>query len=430
MKILVIGGGGREHALVWKIRQHPEVEEVFCAPGNPGIAALADCLPIDPTNLVELADFAEKLRIDLTVVGPEVPLTMGIVDEFLKRGLRVFGPSSAAAELEGSKAFAKEFLARHDIPTAAYKTFTASREALSYLKSREVSYPVVLKVDGLAAGKGVLVAADHKEAAAFATDVLDGHKHGSAGDRLVIEEFLEGVEASFFALSDGKRVVPLVACQDYKQLGDGDTGPNTGGMGTVSPPAIMDQGTFSRTLQEIILPTVSGMDAEGRTYRGVLYAGLMITDQGPKVLEFNARFGDPETQVLMPRLQSDLVGPMLASAEGRLQDVKLEWRSEACACVVLASGGYPGAYEKGFPIAGLDQAEALDSVNVFHAGTRRDGEQIVTQGGRVLGVTALGADLPAALERAYQAVDTIQFQGKTFRRDIGYRPGRSSSKDE
>ena len=427
MKILVVGGGGREHALIWKIRQHPEVEEVFCAPGNPGIAALADCLPIDPTNLVELADFAEKMRIDLTVVGPELPLTMGIVDEFLKRGLRIFGPSSAAAEIEGSKAFAKEFLARHDIPTAAFQTFTSAREARSYLKSRDVSYPVVLKVDGLAAGKGVLVAADRNAAGAFATDVLEGHTHGSAGDRLVIEEFLQGVEASFFALSDGERVVPLVACQDYKQLGDGDTGPNTGGMGTVSPPAIMDREMFARTLKEIILPTVSGMDAEGRTYRGVLYAGLMITDEGPKVLEFNARFGDPETQAMMPRLQSDLVGPMLASAEGRLQDVKLDWRREACACVVLASGGYPGSYEKGLPITGLDRVEALGSVHVFHAGTRREGEQILTQGGRVMGVTALGADLPAALERAYEAVDLIQFQGKTFRRDIGSRSGRSSA---
>jgi phosphoribosylamine--glycine ligase len=427
MKILVVGGGGREHALVWKIRQHPEVQAVFCAPGNPGIATQADCLPIDPTNLVELADFAEKVRIDLTVVGPELPLTMGLVDEFLKRGLRIFGPSSAAAEIEGSKAFAKDFLARHDIPTAAYQTFTSAREALAYLKSREVSYPVVLKVDGLAAGKGVLVAADRKAASAFATDVLEGRRHGTAGDRLIIEEYLQGVEASFFALSDGKRVVPLVACQDYKQLGDADTGPNTGGMGTVSPPAVMDHEMFARTLQEIILPTVSGMDAEGRTYRGVLYAGLMLTDEGPKVLEFNARFGDPETQVLMPRLQSDLVGPLLASVEGRLQDVKLDWRRDACACVVLASGGYPGAYEKGFPITGLDRAEALEGVHVFHSGTRREGEQVLTQGGRVLGVTAVGAELPAALERAYQAVDAIQFQGKTFRRDIGYRSGRSSA---
>lgn len=427
MKILVVGGGGREHALVWKIRQHPEVEEIFCAPGNPGIAALADCLPIDPTSLVELADFAEKLRIDLTVVGPELPLTMGIVDEFLKRGLRIFGPTSAAAEIEGSKAFAKEFLARHKIPTAASQTFTSAPEALTYLQSSDVSYPVVLKVDGLAAGKGVLVAPDSKAAGAFATDVLEGHKHGHAGDRLIIEEFLQGVEASFFVLSDGKRVVPLVACQDYKQLGDGDTGPNTGGMGTVSPPAVMDQETFARTMQEIILPTISGLDAEGRTYRGLLYAGLMITEAGPKVLEFNARFGDPETQVLMPRLQSDLVGPMMASAEGRLQEVKLDWRREACACVVLASGGYPGPYEKGLPITGLDQAGALDGIQVFHSGTRMEGDQLLTQGGRVLGVTALGADLPAALAQAYQAVRLIQFQGKTFRRDIGYRSGRSST---
>ena len=427
MKILVVGGGGREHALVWKIRQHPEVEEIFCAPGNPGIAALADCLPIDPTSLVELADFAEKLRIDLTVVGPELPLTMGIVDEFLKRGLRIFGPTSAAAEIEGSKAFAKEFLARHKIPTAASQTFTSAPEALTYLQSSDVSYPVVLKVDGLAAGKGVLVAPDSKAAGAFATDVMEGHKHGHAGDRLIIEEFLQGVEASFFVLSDGKRVVPLVACQDYKQLGDGDTGPNTGGMGTVSPPAVMDQETFARTMQEIILPTISGLDAEGRTYRGLLYAGLMITEAGPKVLEFNARFGDPETQVLMPRLQSDLVDPMMASAEGRLQDVKLDWRREACACVVLASGGYPGPYEKGLPITGLDQADALDGIQVFHSGTRMEGDQLLTQGGRVLGVTALGADLPAALAQAYQAVRLIQFQGKTFRRDIGYRSGRSSA---
>jgi phosphoribosylamine--glycine ligase len=421
MKILVVGGGGREHALVWKIRQHPEVEAVFCAPGNPGIAALADCLPVDPTNIVELADFAQSVRIALTVVGPELPLTMGIVDEFQKRGLRIFGPSSAAAEIEGSKAFAKDFLARHDIPTAGYQTFTAASEALRYLKSSDVSYPVVLKVDGLAAGKGVLVATEPREAEEFAVSVLEGKKHGNAGERLVIEEFLEGEEASFFALSDGTRVVPMVACQDYKQLGEGDTGPNTGGMGTISPPAVMDQRLFTRTLEEIILPTVAGLDAEGRTYRGVLYAGLMITDQGPKVLEFNARFGDPETQVLMPRLQSDLVGPLLASAEGRLTDVKLDWRHEACACVVLASQGYPGSYAKGMPIQGLADADALEGVQVFHAGTRREGDDVVTQGGRVLGVTALGADLPAALEQAYRAVDRIEFEGKTFRRDIGFR---------
>ena len=425
MKILVVGGGGREHALVWKIRQHPEVEEVFCAPGNPGIAALADCVPIDPTSLVELADFAEGVRIDLTVVGPELPLTMGIADEFRKRGLRIFGPSSAAAEIEGSKAFAKDFLARHDIPTARYRTFTSAAEASRYLKSSEVSYPVVLKVDGLAAGKGVLVAPDRSAAQRFASEVLDGKKHGSAGERLVIEEFLEGEEASFFALSDGKRVVPMVACQDYKQLGEGDTGPNTGGMGTISPPAVMDQAMFSRTLQEIILPTVAGMDSEGRNYRGVLYAGLMITDQGPKVLEFNARFGDPETQVLMRRLQSDLVGPLLAAAEGRLAGVKLDWRRETCACVVLASQGYPGTYPKGIAIRGLADAAGLEEVEVFHAGTRRDGDDIVTSGGRVLGVTALAADLPGALRQAYRAVDCIHYEGKTFRRDIGFRSGRN-----
>ncbi len=424
MKILVIGSGGREHALVWKIRQHPEVEAIFCAPGNPGIAALADCVAIDPTGIVELADFADKARVDLTVVGPELPLTMGIVDEFQKRGLRIFGPTSAAAEIEGSKAFTKDFLARHDIPTAAYQCFTSSREAVRYLKSREITYPIVLKVDGLAAGKGVLVAPDRKAAIQFATDVLENQAHGKAGERLVIEEFLEGTEASFFALSDGSRVVPLVPCQDYKQLGDGDTGPNTGGMGTISPPAIMDQEMFSRSLNEIILPTISGMEAEGRTYRGVLYAGLMITPQGPKVLEFNARFGDPETQVLMPRLESDLVGPLMAAADGRLQDVKLQWKREACACIVLASGGYPGSYEKGFPIQGISEAEASEHITVFHSGTRQEENQVVTHGGRVLGVTALGADLGQAVTRAYAGVEAIHFEGKTFRRDIGYRSGR------
>jgi len=419
MKILVIGGGGREHALIWKLRESPEVQQIYCAPGNAGIAALADCVPIEPTSLVEAADFAEKLRIDLTVVGPELPLTLGIVDEFGKRGLPIFGPTRAASEIEGSKAFAKEFLARHSIPTARHETVTSLEAARRQLTGRETRYPLVLKVDGLAAGKGVVIARNRDEAEAFAREVLEARVYGNAGDRLLIEEDLEGREASFFALCDGRRIVPLVGCQDYKRLGDGDAGPNTGGMGALSPTPRLDPEMFQRVVREVILPTVSGLAAEGRPYRGVLYAGLMLCADGPKVLEFNARFGDPETQVLMPRLKGDLLPALMAAATGTLEETHLEWRREACVTVVAAAHGYPGRYETGRPIEGIPEAEMLDGVAVFQAGTRLEGNQTVTVGGRVLAVSALGADGGQAAERAYGGLGRIKFDGMVFRTDIG-----------
>jgi phosphoribosylamine---glycine ligase len=421
MKILIIGGGGREHALAWKIRQSPRVQEIFCAPGNPGIASLARCVPLDPADIDTVAGFAAQNEIDLTVVGPELPLTRGIADAFTQRRLRIFGPSRAAAEIEGSKAFAKAFLARHGIPTAKHRLVSSMDEATALLRSPEGSTPVVLKVDGLAAGKGVLIAHSVEEAERFAHAVLVEKMHGSAGDRLVIEAYLEGVEASFFALSDGRNAIPMGACQDYKQLAEGDSGPNTGGMGAISPPGFVNDELASRVMRTIIEPTLAGLKEEGRPYRGVLYAGLMLTSAGPKVLEFNARFGDPETQVLMPRLESDLVEVLAAAADGDLTGGTLAWKPDVCACVVMASSGYPGAYERGFPIARIDEAESLPGLTVFQAGTRVDGDRLVTHGGRVLGVSALGPDLPTALDLAYRGVDRIDFRGATFRPDIGHR---------
>jgi phosphoribosylamine--glycine ligase len=418
MKILMIGGGGREHALLWKLRQSSEVEALYCAPGNAGIASVADRVPIEPTSIVEAAEFAEKAHVDLTVVGPELPLTLGIVDEFSKRSIPIFGPTQAAAELEGSKVFAQEFMGRHGIPTAEFKVLTAFEETKKYLGSKEVSYPVVLKVDGLAAGKGVVIAGDRAEAEEFARGVLEDRAYGNAGDRLIVEECLQGREASFFALSDGKRVVPLVSCQDYKRLGDGDSGPNTGGMGSLSPSPALDTDLFARILKEIVIPTVSGLDEEGRSYRGLLYTGLMLTAEGPKVLEFNVRFGDPETQSLMPRVGGDLAAALGATAAGNLEGVRIDWRREVCVSVVLASGGYPGKYGTGHPIEGLGEAEALDGVTVFHAGTRQEEDQVLTCGGRVLAVSALATDYSAARTLAYQAVERIRFEGKTIRNDI------------
>jgi phosphoribosylamine--glycine ligase len=428
VKILIIGGGGREHALAWKLRQSPGVESIYCAPGNAGIGAVADCVGIEPTTLVDAAEFAEKAHIDLTVVGPELPLTLGIADEFAKRGLRIFGPTRAAAEIEGSKVFAKEFMTRHGIPTARHRTVSSYDEARKYLRSREVSYPVVLKVDGLAAGKGVLVAGDRDEADEFARQALERGAYGTAGQRLIVEEHLRGRETSFFALCDGRRVVPLASCQDYKRLEDGDRGPNTGGMGSLSPSPAMDQASFARAVREIILPAVAGLDEEGRLYRGLLYAGLMLTEEGPKVLEFNARFGDPETQALMPRLNGDLAAALAAAADGSVEDLHLEWRKEVCVSVVLASRGYPGKYETGLPVAGLDAAASADGVTVFHAGTRRDGERVVTCGGRVLAVSALGRSFAEAREAAYEAAARIRFPGKTLRGDIAESlPGRDAT---
>jgi phosphoribosylamine---glycine ligase len=421
MKILVVGNGGREHALVWKIRQSPLVKEVYCAPGNAGIAGIADCVPIDTSNIIEVADFAQTISADLTVVGPELPMVLGIADEFQRRGMAIFCPTRVAAEIEGSKAFAREFMNRHQIPSPRYAIAGSPEEAEQMIKKSDLGYPVVLKVDGLAAGKGVVVAHDKKEAKAAAAEMMSDKKFGTAGAKLVFEEFLPGDEVSFLVFSDGARVVPMVSVQDHKRVLDNDEGPNTGGMGTVSPSTSLSLDVHKQIMQEIILPTVAGLATEGRKYQGVLYAGLMITEKGPRVLEFNARFGDPETQTVMARMRSDIVPILQGVAEGHLKETKIDWAKEAAACIVVASRGYPDAPETGQEIHGLDALAGQSDVTVFHAATAKRDGKVVTVGGRVLGVTALGANLDAAVERAYQAVRKISFDGMHYRKDIGQK---------
>ena len=421
MKILVVGNGGREHALVWKIRQSPLAKDVYCAPGNAGMAGLADCVPIDTSNIIEVADFAQTISADLTVVGPELPMVLGIGDEFQRRGLAIFCPSRSAAEIEGSKAFAREFMSRHDIPSPRYVICSSREEADDAVEKGTLGYPLVLKVDGLAAGKGVLVVESKAEAQAAVADMMSDKKFGTAGAKLVMEEFLSGDEVSFLVFSDGSRVVPMVSVQDHKRVGDGDTGSNTGGMGTVSPSTSLSLEMHKQIMQEIILPTIGGLSAEGRKYQGVLYAGLMITDKGPRVLEFNARFGDPETQVIMARMRSDIVPILQGVAEGHLKESKIDWAKEAALCVVLTTPGYPDAPETGQEIKGLDALQGLSDVMVFHAATGNRNGKVVTVGGRVLGVTALGANLDAAVQRAYEAVKKISFDGMHYRKDIGQK---------
>jgi len=420
MRVLVVGAGGREHALVWKIRQSPLVSELYCAPGNAGIADLGYCVPVEPTDIVELSDFAAKIKIDLTVVGPELPLELGIADEFAKRGLPIFGPQRNAAQIESSKVFAKEFMARHGIPTAPFRVFRSEKEALEHARARSTRYPIVVKADGLAAGKGVVVAAGREEAESAIRLIIGERSFGSAGDALVIEECLEGTEVSCFAISDGARLIPWPTCQDFKRVGDGDEGPNTGGMGSYSPSVFLDADGFREIVSTIMTPTVAGLAREGRPYRGILYAGLMLTEAGPVVLEFNARLGDPETQALLPRMKSDIVPLLAAAANGAFrQDHAVEWRREAAVTVVLASGGYPGAYEKGKTIRGLLEAAATEDTIIFHSGTRRTpAAETVTSGGRVLAVTALGATIEEAARRSYQAASRIHFDGMHYRRDI------------
>jgi phosphoribosylamine--glycine ligase len=422
MKVLVVGSGGREHALAWKLSRSPIVSDLYCAPGNPGMKSIADCVQIDPSDLVEIADFVEKLSIELTVVGPELPLMLGLADELHKRDLSVFGPTRAAAELEGSKAFAKEFMSRHNIPTAKYRIASSLDEAEAVLKSGEIGWPLVVKADGLAAGKGVVVAADEKEARAAIDKLMKDRAHGSAGDRLVLEECLVGDEVSFFALSDGGKVLPLASAQDHKAAFDDDKGPNTGGMGCISPATVLNAETLKRVLREIVFPTISGMADDGRRYQGILYCGLMITKDGPKVLEYNVRFGDPEAQVILPRLRADLLPLLKEAADGQLGQHKLEWSREPAVTVVMASGGYPDHYETGKPIKGLANDRAVETAEatfVFHAGTKVIDDQLVTGGGRVLGVTGLGQNLKQAIEQTYQAVSGIQFEGVHYRKDIG-----------
>ncbi len=419
MKLLVLGSGGREHALVWKLRQSARVSKLYCAPGNGGIADEAECLPVDLKSIDSMVALGQQLQPDLTVVGPELPLMLGVVDEFIRRGWPVFGPTKAAAQLESSKSFAKEFLQRHRIPTAAYAICDSVedvREALPHFH-----LPVVVKADGLAAGKGVVIAASKEEAAGVAAEMLSGKMVGDAGARVVLEECLKGDELSFLVLSDGERVAPLVAAQDHKRVGDGDTGPNTGGMGAYSTPEIIDETMRDWLVNHIAKPVVAGMKAEGAEYKGVLYCGLMMTARGPMVLEFNCRFGDPETQPILMRLESDLVDALEASIAGRVSEGDFKWSNDASVCVVMASEGYPGTFEMGKKITGLEEVEALDGAKVFHAGTStRDGE-FYTSGGRVLGVSARAAELKMAVERAYEACGRIRFEGAHWRRDIAGR---------
>ena len=426
MRLLVVGSGGREHALVWKLAQAPGVTDIFCAPGNPGIAEVADCLPVAAGDIVELADLAEKLNVDLTVVGPELPLSLGIADEFAKRQLPIFGPTRLAAQIETSKVFSKEFFRRHGIPTAEAAVCAGMGDARKAVK--RFGFPVVFKADGLAGGKGVLIIESEEDAERALRLFFQERVFGAAGDRIVVEEFLRGQEASFLVLFDGTTAVPLPTAKDYKKVYDGDRGPNTGGMGAHSPAGVLNAETASQALKDIIWPTFRGLQAEGREFRGVLYAGLMVTDSGPKILEYNARFGDPETEVILPRVTSDMAEALRATAAGGLDRfLPLEVKSEACVGVVLCAAGYPGNHERGRPITGLAEAARMPGVEIFHAGTARDGDRLVTAGGRVLVVTATAASMTEAAARAYDAADRIHFEGKQLRRDIaagGVRPSR------
>lgn len=417
MKILVIGGGGREHALVWKIAQSPLVKQIFCAPGNPGTAQLATNLPIKVEEIDKLLGFAKTEGIDLAVVGPELPLSLGIVDLFREYGVKIFGPSRAAARIEASKAFSKDLMHKYAIPTAAYGVFTEIPAAEAFI--RKTGAPIVVKADGLAAGKGVIIAQTEAEAIAAVQDMLSGNAFGDAGSRVVVEEFLTGEEASFLAITDGKFVIPLASAQDHKAIFDGDQGPNTGGMGAYSPAPVVTAEVHQKAMEQVVQRAVDGMAAEGCAYQGIVYAGLMVKDGEVKTLEFNARFGDPECQPLLMRMKSDLVPLLLAVAEGDLSGHSIEWHDQAAICVVMAAEGYPGDYPKGDTITGIEAAEQVADVTVFHAGTAEKDDRIVTAGGRVLGVTALGNTVAAAIERAYQGVEKISWRGVQFRRDIG-----------
>ncbi|KQA17022.1 phosphoribosylamine--glycine ligase [Vibrio metoecus] len=421
MQVLIIGSGGREHALAWKVAQNPQVDTIYVAPGNAGTALehKVQNVNIGITDIPALVAFAQDKAIELTIVGPEAPLVIGVVDAFRAAGLPIFGPTQGAAQLEGSKAFTKDFLARHNIPTAAYANFTEIEPALAYV--REKGAPIVVKADGLAAGKGVIVAMTLQEAEDAIQDMLAGNAFGSAGSRVVVEEFLDGEEASFIVMVDGENVLPMATSQDHKRVGDADTGPNTGGMGAYSPAPVVTQDVHDRVMREVIYPTVRGMAAEGNTYTGFLYAGLMIDSTGaPKVIEYNCRFGDPETQPIMMRLQSDLVELCQAAIAGKLDQVESKWDPRASIGVVLAAGGYPGDYAKGEVISGLPTQESAGQ-KVFHAGTETQGDQVVTNGGRVLCATALGHTVLEAQQRAYQLADQINWNGMFCRRDIGYR---------
>jgi len=419
MKVLVIGSGGREHTLVWKISQSPKVSQVYCAPGNAGISRLVQCVNIDADSIEKLVDFAQKEKIDLTIVGPELPLSRGIVNEFNQQGLRIFGPSREATEIESSKVFSKYLMKKYNIPTANYQVFQNSEKALDDIKKQ--TFPLVIKADGLAAGKGVFIVKNLFEARDALDALMDEKQFGEAGRQVIIEEFLEGEEVSILAFCDGKTVVPMVSSQDHKKIFDHDQGLNTGGMGAYSPVPFYPDEFKKRVLEEILKPTVKGLRSEGKEYKGVLYAGLILTKEGPKVLEFNARFGDPETQVILPRLKTDLIDILNAVIDNALHKVNIEWEDNAAVCVVVASGGYPGKYQKGKPISGLEKLEKMKDIIAFHAGTKFQDDQVITSGGRVLGITAWDETISKAKEKAYKAVKEIYFEDMYYRKDIALK---------
>ncbi|MDD2680282.1 MAG: phosphoribosylamine--glycine ligase [Candidatus Omnitrophica bacterium] len=418
MRVLLIGSGGREHALAWKIKQSKLCDKLFCAPGNAGIGQIAECVNIQVEDIAGLLDFADREKIDLTVVGPEIPLSLGIVDEFTRYGLKIFGPSRAAARLEASKIFSKELMAKYKVPTAAFRIFDNLQEAESHIE--KIGAPCVIKADGLAAGKGVIVAKTVNEAKQAVIAMMQERLFGESGNRIIIEECLEGQEVSIIVITDSKEVLALASSQDHKRIFDNDSGPNTGGMGAYSPAPIVTNELFKEIMNKVIYPTIDGLAKEGIDYRGVLYAGMMLTKEGLKTLEFNARFGDPETQAILPRLKSDLLEIMLAASEQKLNRIRtLEWDKRFCVCVVCSAGGYPGSYEKGKEIFGLDKAAQMPDVVVFHAGTKLLNNKVITNGGRVLGVTGLGSSIGEAMDKTYAAVREISFQGMHYRHDIG-----------
>lgn len=422
MNVLVIGSGGREHALVWKIAQSRRAGRIYCAPGNAGIAKIAECVPISATDIPSLFNFAMEKKIGLTVVGPEAPLVIGISEAFRKGGLRIFGPSGYAAQLEGSKAFSKGIMQKYGIPTAEAMVFTDDEDAIKYIKDKGV--PIVVKADGLAAGKGVVVCSNEDEAIRAVNMIMSERLFGDAGRQVVIEECLQGEEASFLVFTDGKSIIPMPSSQDHKRALDGDKGPNTGGMGAYSPVPIIDREMQDRIMADVMIPAVNGLNAEGYPYEGVLYAGIMLTPQGPKALEFNCRFGDPEAQPILMRLESDILDIMDAVIDKRLDTITIEWSNKVSVCVVIAAGGYPDKYSTGQIIKGLDDIEMMTDIIVFHAGTKTDGTNILTSGGRVLGVTALGEDIKSAIEKAYEGVSRIHFDGMHYRKDIGRRANK------
>jgi phosphoribosylamine---glycine ligase len=423
MKVLVIGSGGREHALVWKLIQSPKVEKVYCSPGNAGIAKIAECIKIDQNDFPRLVQFVIEKSIDLTVIGPEIPLANGITDYFLAKDLKIFGPGKAAAEIESSKAFAKNLMKKYNIPTADFEVFKAEEYEgiIEYLKNRQ--YPLVIKADGLAAGKGVIIPDDYQSAVKCIDEIIKDKSFGSAGNTIVIEEFMQGEEASLFAITDGKDFVILSYAQDHKRIGDGDKGKNTGGMGAYAPAPLITPDLMNKCIEKIVIPTISGMQSEGRPFRGCLYCGLMITTEGPKVVEYNCRFGDPETQAVMPLIESDVFDLLYAAADNKIAEYNLKLSSDSAVCVIMASKGYPDAYEKGKEISGLEKYNDSVSSNVivFHSGTKEEKNKILTAGGRVLGITAIGKNqnLDNTIQAAYEAVKNITFEGAYFRSDIG-----------